>query len=535
MNNAVCSETNSQDTEEEQVPPETFVNLLGKAEHHFCLHDLDQRETEQVRITACSFLSGVIRTKIDAEADQQNPPGDLQHHQGAYCSVCAVKKTASERRKKTRVVSRSALVGGILGQIRALWLKDRVQSPPWKKRLSVNKLQGIFGPKTALVQKEFVKSHANMGVEMRATMAGRRALLADNVLGFSWGAGVGMDEENGRECWKGENSCRRTRPDKLERDLVLKNLPHCQKEVCALFERMRHLARKQGRKCCGKSSSRIVESTLQYTISALFFWVNGTGYLKFLESCFEEAAHVLTKQLHRCSESVVLWKTKYVNSTWDHNALYGSKVSEMWCTAGRRSTHSTKMMRSGLRRAAGRRGKRVTSCCCTTADGKESTGQYKNRPHLFETGAKQWTILGTCWRAYGTVNDKNCTRMTRDVTDSVHRCLKENGTGWVKNTAGRRSTHSTKMMRSGLRRAAGRRAKRVTSCCCTTADGKESTGQYKNRPHLFETGAKQWTILGTCWRAYGTNDSGRDRFCASLFKGKWHRMGKKNSLYMRAV
>ncbi|KRX86336.1 hypothetical protein T4E_11858 [Trichinella pseudospiralis] len=102
-------------------------------------------------------------------------------------------------------------------------------------------------------------------------------------------------------------------------------------------------------------------------------------------------------------------------------------------------------------------------------------------------------------------------------------------------TAGRRSTHSTKMMRSGLRRAAVRRAKRVTSCCCTTADGKESTGQYKNRPHLFETGAKQWIILGTCWRAYGTNDSGRDRFCASLFKGKWHRMGKKNSLYMRAV
>ncbi|KRY81175.1 hypothetical protein T4C_1813 [Trichinella pseudospiralis] len=46
MNNAVCSETNSQDTEEEQVPPETFVNLLGKAEHHFCLHDLDQRQIQ---------------------------------------------------------------------------------------------------------------------------------------------------------------------------------------------------------------------------------------------------------------------------------------------------------------------------------------------------------------------------------------------------------------------------------------------------------------------------------------------------------
>ncbi|KRZ00803.1 hypothetical protein T4C_12591 [Trichinella pseudospiralis] len=57
-------------------------------------------------------------------ADQNH---SLQHHQGAYCSVCAVKKTASERRKKTRVVSRSALVGGIWGQIRALWLKDRVQ------------------------------------------------------------------------------------------------------------------------------------------------------------------------------------------------------------------------------------------------------------------------------------------------------------------------------------------------------------------------------------------------------------------------
>ncbi|KRY93970.1 hypothetical protein T4C_5900, partial [Trichinella pseudospiralis] len=25
-----------------------------------------------------------------------------------------------------------------------------------------------------------------------------------------------------------------------------------------------------------------------------------------------------------------LWKRKYVNSTWDHNALYGSEVTEMW-------------------------------------------------------------------------------------------------------------------------------------------------------------------------------------------------------------
>ncbi|KRY95373.1 hypothetical protein T4B_7309, partial [Trichinella pseudospiralis] len=46
----------------------------------------------------------------------------------------------------------------------------------------------------------------------------------------------------------------RTRPDKLERDLVLKNLLHCQKEVCTLLEKMRHLARKKGRKCSGKSS-----------------------------------------------------------------------------------------------------------------------------------------------------------------------------------------------------------------------------------------------------------------------------------------
>ncbi|KRY64987.1 hypothetical protein T4A_1515 [Trichinella pseudospiralis] len=39
----------------------------------------DSAEAEQVRITACSFLSGVIRTKIDAEAVKQNPPaGSLQ-------------------------------------------------------------------------------------------------------------------------------------------------------------------------------------------------------------------------------------------------------------------------------------------------------------------------------------------------------------------------------------------------------------------------------------------------------------------------
>ncbi|KRX86333.1 hypothetical protein T4E_11414 [Trichinella pseudospiralis] len=203
--------------------------------------------------------------------------------------------------------------------------------------------------KTAVGQKESVKSRGQYwvgrdkidcnllegtkykGIEMRRNKAGGKAPLAYNVSGQWRGSGdlyIIPRNLNGsvHNCWEGN----RTRPDKLERDLVLKNLLHCQKEVCTLFERMRHLARKKGRKCCGKSSSRIVESTLQYTISALFFWVNGTGYLKFLESCFEEAAHVLTKRLHRCSESVVLWKTKYVNSTWDHNALYGSKVSEMW-------------------------------------------------------------------------------------------------------------------------------------------------------------------------------------------------------------
>ncbi|KRY80916.1 hypothetical protein T4D_12924 [Trichinella pseudospiralis] len=128
----------------------------------------------------------------------------------------------------------------------------------------------------------------------------------------------------------------RTRPDKLKRDWVLKNFHLCQKEVCTLFERMRHLARKCTELLWKKQKlpSIVVkarqESTLQYKNSALFFWENGTGYLKFLESCGEKAAHVLTKQLHRCFD-----------------------------TAGRRSTHSTKMMRSGLRRAAGRHAKRT--------------------------------------------------------------------------------------------------------------------------------------------------------------------------------
>ncbi|KRY63554.1 hypothetical protein T4A_11478 [Trichinella pseudospiralis] len=55
---------------------------------------------------------------------------------------------------------------------------------------------------------------------------------------------------------------------------------------------MRHMARKKGRKCSGKSSSRIVESTLTFPNSALLVSENGTGYLKFLESCGEKAAHL---------------------------------------------------------------------------------------------------------------------------------------------------------------------------------------------------------------------------------------------------
>ncbi|KRZ32928.1 hypothetical protein T4C_1639 [Trichinella pseudospiralis] len=86
------------------------------------------------------------------------------------------------------------------------------------------------------------------------------------------------------------------------------------------------------------------------------------------------------------------------------------------------------------------------------------------------------------------------------------------------------------MMRNDLRRAAGRSETsliRIKIIRCCWRDGWLGTGRYKNRPHLFESGAKHWVILATCWRAYGTNVSGRDRYPASLFKGKGHRTGKK--------
>ncbi|KRY98653.1 hypothetical protein T4C_332, partial [Trichinella pseudospiralis] len=93
------------------------------------------------------------------------------------------------------------------------------------------------------------------GIEMRRNMLGGKAPLAYNVSGQWRGSGdlyIIPRNLNGsvHNCWEGN----RTRPDKLERDLVLKNLLHCQKEVCTLFERMRHMARKKGRKCSGKSS-----------------------------------------------------------------------------------------------------------------------------------------------------------------------------------------------------------------------------------------------------------------------------------------
>ncbi|KRZ04545.1 hypothetical protein T4B_6213 [Trichinella pseudospiralis] len=77
------------------------------------------------------------------------------------------------------------------------------------------------------------------------------------------------------------------------------------------------------------------------------------------------------------------------------------------CTGGRQTTHSTKMMRNDLRRAAGRSETsliRIKIIRCCWRDGWLGTGRYKNRPHLFESGAKHWVILATCWRAYGTVH-----------------------------------------------------------------------------------------------------------------------------------
>ncbi|KRY62741.1 hypothetical protein T4A_6536 [Trichinella pseudospiralis] len=44
-------------------------------------------------------------------------------------------------------------------------------------------------------------------------------------------------------------------------------------------------------KVTDQNNNRIVESTLPFTNSALLVYENGTGYLKFLESCGEEAAH----------------------------------------------------------------------------------------------------------------------------------------------------------------------------------------------------------------------------------------------------
>ncbi|KRZ25659.1 hypothetical protein T4C_7959 [Trichinella pseudospiralis] len=255
------------------------------------------------------------------------------------------------------------------------------------------------------------------GIEMRRNMSGGKAPLAYNVSGQWQGSGdlyIIPRNLNGsvQNCWEGN----RTRPDKLKRDWVLKNLHLCQKEVCTLFERMRHLARKCTELLWKKQKlpSIVVkarqESTLQYKNSALFFWENGTGYLKFLESCGEKAAHVLTKQLHRCFD-----------------------------TAGRRSTHSTKMMRSGLRKAAGRHAKRT----------KRHLSAVKSS--IVVGGLAGWVVNGTkivhiCLNLapksglyFGLVGG-HMAQMTWGVTDSVHRCFKENDTGWEKNETNSQDT-----------------------------------------------------------------------------------------------
>ncbi|KRX86123.1 hypothetical protein T4E_8810, partial [Trichinella pseudospiralis] len=277
-----------------------LCHLPSTAEHAFCRF-LDVLLPK--RITSCSFLSGVTRTKIDAEAVKQNPPGG-----SLQVFLLTWRKRRRSKPQPATSSGRLLLLGGIWVQIRALWLKDRVQrgvlqitaawlsesvQSCWRHNcVEPHKMGSVGREKTAVGQKESVKSRGQYwvgrdkidcnllegtkykGIEMRRNKAGGKAPLAYNVSGQWRGSGdlyIIPRNLNGsvHNCWEGN----RTRPDKLERDLVLKNLLHCQKE---------------------------------------------------------EAAHVLTKRLHRCSESVVLWKTKYVNSTWDHNALYGSKVSEMW-------------------------------------------------------------------------------------------------------------------------------------------------------------------------------------------------------------
>ncbi|KRX86405.1 hypothetical protein T4E_8676 [Trichinella pseudospiralis] len=82
----------------------------------------DSAETEQVRITSCSFLSGVTRTKIDAEAVKQNPPGG-----SLQVFLLTWRKRRRSKPQPATSSGRLLLLGGIWGQIRALWLKDRVQ------------------------------------------------------------------------------------------------------------------------------------------------------------------------------------------------------------------------------------------------------------------------------------------------------------------------------------------------------------------------------------------------------------------------
>ncbi|KRX86100.1 hypothetical protein T4E_11608 [Trichinella pseudospiralis] len=77
------------------------------------------------------------------------------------------------------MVGRIALVGGIWGHIRPLWMKDKVQRYKGKPEMLVNKLQRIFGPKTALVQENTAEGSRNAGKNGREKIdLGRQCVRA---------------------------------------------------------------------------------------------------------------------------------------------------------------------------------------------------------------------------------------------------------------------------------------------------------------------------------------------------------------------
>ncbi|KRY64954.1 hypothetical protein T4A_13193 [Trichinella pseudospiralis] len=270
------------------------------------------------------------------------------------------------------MVSRSVLVGGIWGHIRAMWLKDTVQRREVPLGVKNFLSDDCSGAEWIREKENTVERSRNAG----KNGSGKGALGCQCVRIRLGGCGNGKRgvlqitaawlSESVQSCWR--HNC--GDPDKMAKPLgVLEGRKqHWSKkseksweilgiagQYCMQFvggdtmetapgltkrldfeneEKMKYAhylkdcgtsPEERDRSIVGKvadrNNNRIVESTLPFTNSALLVCENGTGYLKFLESC------------------------------------------------GRRTIHCTKMMRSRLRRAAVGRLNHLRISWCKTAAG----------------------------------------------------------------------------------------------------------------------------------------------------------------------